>query len=236
MAFSRNPKIFWPIAALAALLAALVIWPGGDLVVSGWFYSGENGFIARQWLPSVALTEAATWLPRAMGVFFIAAALSAALRKKPVCGQSARAWFFLLGALLIGPGLTANLVLKDHWGRARPSQIEQFGGTAQFTPPLLPADQCVRNCAFVSGDASFGFYLAAFAYLAAGARSRRLFLAGLGAGGLMGVNRIAMGAHFMSDVIYAAASMLAVCALVHAFMFGFEKTRAAWRGWLPGRL
>ena len=54
-----------------------------------------------------------------------------------------------LAALLLGPGWVVNEALKNHWGRARPEQVSDFGGAQRFTPALQPADQCVKNCSFV---------------------------------------------------------------------------------------
>jgi lipid A 4'-phosphatase len=70
--------------------------------------------------------------------------------------------------------LLANTLLKDHWGRARPTQIEAFGGLQRFTPAPLPAAECERNCAFVSGHAALGFSLVAFGFAPETEVSRRL--------------------------------------------------------------
>src|SRR5207249_3238038 len=83
-------------------------------------------------------------------------------------------------------GLIANTLFKDHWGRARPAQIEAFGGTRQFTPAPLPAAQCDRNCAFVSGHAAFAFSLVSFAFLLPlGWRRKTAVAAALGFGSLV---------------------------------------------------
>ncbi len=66
-------------------------------------------------------------------------------------------------SLAIGPGLVVNTLLKDHWGRARPHQILEFGGTAHFSPAVLISDQCARNCPSHPGHAALGFWLVAFA-------------------------------------------------------------------------
>jgi lipid A 4'-phosphatase len=108
---------------------------------------------------------------------------------------------FLAVALALGPGLAVTL-LKDHWGRARPSQVLEPGPETRFTPPLLPAAECSRNCAFVSGHAAMGFYLTAVGL--AFPRHRRAWLAaGLAAGTAIGVLRLAQGAHFLSDIVFA---------------------------------
>jgi hypothetical protein len=73
----------------------------------------------------------------------------------------------LSGRLLqVGPGLTANLVLKENWGRPRPNSVEQFAGNAPFQPWWRPSQSCQRNCSFVSGEASQAFWTVAPASLA----------------------------------------------------------------------
>jgi membrane-associated PAP2 superfamily phosphatase len=132
--------------------------------------------------------------------------------------------------------LIANGVLKDHWGRIRPHEIVEFGGTGHFSPALAPQPNAERNGSFVSGDGAFGFYLPCFAYLlplgAERKQSRRVFWAGMAAGCAFALSRIAMGSHFLSDNLFAALLMLASSAAVHAAMFGRKAARAYWRVWL----
>ena len=126
---------------------------------------------------------------------------------------------YVLVCLLVGPGLLVNVVLKDQWGRARPSQVTEFGGTRTFTPALSLSDQCPRNCSFVSGEASLGFWWLAFGFLAAPGRRRRLVVAaGLGMGTFMGVLRVAGGGHFLSDAIFAGLLTITVCAILAELM------------------
>jgi membrane-associated phospholipid phosphatase len=126
-------------------------------------------------------------------------------------------------------------VLKDHWGRARPSQIEAFGGTRQFTPAPLPASQCERNCAFVSGHAALAFSVVSFALLLPSGRRRRFAIAAaLGFGGLVGVVRMAAGAHFLSDVVYAGLIVSATSWLLYEIIVTRDalagpKAMRAWR-------
>ena len=72
----------------------------------------------------------------------------------------------------LGPGLVVNGILKEHWGRARPRDVTQFGGDRRFTPALVIADQCERNCSFSAGHPSAGFALAALAYASISRRRR----------------------------------------------------------------
>ena len=108
--------------------------------------------------------------------------------------------------------------------------MTEFGGRAAFSPALIPQATAHRNGSFVAGDAAFGFYLTAFAYMF-GRNSRRVFWGGMAAGGAFGLARIMMGAHFLSDVLFAAFFMLLTIALLHALMFGRKDTRDFWRDW-----
>lgn len=224
------------VALLILLLAgSFVVWPGLDLAVSGLFADGTRGFFWRD-APWLLAFEKMAWLgSRLLGAGFLVALLFALWRRGPCVGLGARGWAFLLLGLLIGPGLVANVVLKDNWGRARPRDVAAFGGTASFTPALLPATQCAKNCSFVAGDAAFGFFLSAAGYVVRASRRRRVFWSGMAAGLVFGGARVALGAHFPSDVLFAGIFMLATLAALHAALFGRKETMACWRDFGFGR-
>lgn len=214
------------LAALA--LAALVLFaavPRLDLVVSGWFYRQGQGF----WLSDQPIVEAVRYgiwyLSVAVFVFSIVALLFAAARR-PLLGVDVQEAGFIFLLYLIGPVLMVNGLLKTYWGRARPVDVTEFGGTAGFTPPWLPTDQCIDNCSFVSGEGSAATALAlAFLVLAPDAwrlLSRRGFavyaLAGvvLPAAGL--ALRVMTGRHFLSDTVFAMLLVLAIGLGLHRLL------------------
>ena len=45
-----------------------------------------------------------------------------------------RAALFLAVTLALGPGVVTNLIFKDHWGRPRPIDVTEFGGSDRFMP------------------------------------------------------------------------------------------------------
>lgn len=131
-------------------------------------------------------------------VLLVASLFARALRRHR------RTCLFLVLVLAIGPGLIVNGIGKDHWGRPRPRDLIEFGGTQPFVPVGLPVR--LGGHAFPSGHASIGFYWLSLYILWRGRRPRaaRVGLAvGLAAGALMGFERVAVGAHFLSDVIWA---------------------------------
>jgi len=188
------PLLFAAIFALAAAL--FLIDPAIDLAVSGWFYQPGPGFFLAPWTPFRLVYLGVPYLIDAIVAGSLIALLTLARRR--------RVAIFLLVSLILGPGLTVNTLLKDHWGRARPSQIVAFGGDKRFTPPLVPSNECPHNCSFPAGHPSVGFYLVSIAFLVRPGRRRVIGQAlAIGLGALTGLVRIAQGGHFLSDVVFS---------------------------------
>lgn len=205
-----------------AFAALFLAFPEIDLAASAAFYRPGEGFFLRDSWPATLIYEATRILTLLLALGLIGALVRAQLaRAGRWAALRGRLWFLLI-ALLLGPGLLAHAILKDHWDRARPRQVEQFGGDRQFTPALIPADQCRRNCSFVSGHAVMGFYLAALGFVTG--RQRRWLAAGLAAGAVIGLVRIVQGGHFLSDVVFAFYTVWFTALALHVLM-----TR---RGWL----
>jgi lipid A 4'-phosphatase len=220
----------------AAALIGTAVDPPLDLIVSGWFYKPGEGFYLAEHPAPVFLHMFAVRGAWTLGIFCAIFLPVAALRRRGFGGLRAKGWLYLLLALLIGPVLIANVALKDHWGRARPRELTEFGSYKNFSPALVPQAYPEPNESFVSGDGAFGFYLPCFAYLVPlGARSkesRRVFWLCMAGGVAIGAARVAMGAHFLSDVLFAGLLMLGVSAALHAIMYGKKSTRDYWRCWM----
>ncbi|HZU89271.1 MAG TPA: phosphatase PAP2 family protein, partial [Stellaceae bacterium] len=72
------------------------------------------------------------------------------------------------------------------------------------------------NCSFVCGHAALGFALVAFAFLLpSGPWRRRATAAALVFGALVGLDRIALGRHFLSDVVFAGLLVYGTTAALH---------------------
>jgi lipid A 4'-phosphatase len=187
----------------AAFLAA----PQIDLAVARAFYSPETGFVGRDLLGVRALRQA--FVVFYFGILALSlAGLALTWRRKPLWLSLGKMhWLFLAACLAAGPGLVANLILKDQWGRARPRQVVEFGGNKTFTPPLLPANQCNRNCSFISGEAASTYVVFYAAAALFPQWSVSLIVAGTVGGLLTGLVRMSQGAHFLSDVVFTGVFM-----------------------------
>ena len=199
------------LAGVGAAAALFLLAPGIDLWASGLFFRPGEGFFLADTGIVRALYHAVPWIVIAQVVVVPLLLALGWWRHRAIAGIRLRQGVFVLLVLALGPGLAVNTGLKDHWGRARPSQIAEFGGAQMFTPAPLPANACDRNCSFVSGHAAVGFGLIAFAFLATDRRRRVVLGAGaVAVGTLIGLARVAQGAHFLSDVVFAG---LVVCGI-----------------------
>jgi lipid A 4'-phosphatase len=204
------------LGVVAFTLAIFHFAPQVDLATSGLFYDPEHGFVLASWPPILLLFHAIPWVAWGTLILVAVGVSWLLLFRRPLWQLDRKALIFLVASAVAGPGLLANTLLKDHWGRARPVQIEAFGGTHHFTPAPMPAGECDRNCAFVSGHAALGFSLVSFAFLLPhGPSRRRGIAAALAFGALVGLGRIAQGAHFLSDVVYAGLLVYGTAALLH---------------------
>ncbi|OQX13449.1 MAG: hypothetical protein BWK76_16215 [Desulfobulbaceae bacterium A2] len=210
------------------MLAALIIaFPGIDLAVSGVFF--RNGeFFLRQHPLVMAVYQFAPWLsvPLAAAALIIHLVLWTT-RRMTCCSWSRRVYFFLALTMAVGPGLVVNGVFKDHFGRARPAEIQEFCGDKTFTPALLPADQCRKNCSFSCGHATLGFYFVALSLVLPGRSGIAAFWLAWAAGWLIGLARIAQGRHYVSDVLFSFIFVSMTARILHGIMFAREKRFAA---------
>jgi lipid A 4'-phosphatase len=195
----------WDVLLFLAMALVFLLWPRLDILVSSWFYQPGSGFfLAREPLVRFSYKLFANLhlyvLPLLLGLL-----IWQKFKQKP----TGSGWFLLL-ALLLGPGLLVNTVFKEEWGRARPREVVEFGGSQEFSGAFVISNQCATNCSFVSGHAAMGFYLLALAWVL-----RRYWLwLGLLLGSVVGLGRLLQGGHFLSDVIFAFWAVYFVCLLL----------------------
>ena len=225
----------------AALVAtSLIFWtfPAIDLTVSGWFYRPGDGFTLSS-DPALRLLRASSdWV--IIGVVLVA--LFCILRETipgPLAWSRIRAPAWLLAGLALGPGVLVNGLLKTHWGRPRPIQIDVFGGDAMHQKAWVVSDWCDRNCSFVSGEASSAVWLVAAALLTPRPIRPAATLIALVYAGALSLNRIAFGGHFLSDVVFAWLICGFTFGILHWLMIGHEASATrggSVRHQRPGRI
>jgi lipid A 4'-phosphatase len=202
---------------LATFLASgflLYAFPEIDLAVSSLFYDGRFHQADAAWTK---------FLHVGIG-WFLALAMAAVVatfafnrfRRRDIGGIDGRKIVYLFAVLIIGAGLIVNSLLKDNFGRARPRDVAEFGGSRQFAPPFTITDECDKNCSFSCGDGAAGFFSLALAF--ALTRRRAVVAAAVGFGALVSLSRIATGAHFFSDAVVSFFVMLLVADALHFYL------------------
>jgi len=197
-----TPRLYGLMALVLVGLALVpTAWPELDLAVARWFAPPDGYVQAKAWwwvqVINLYVPAIFRWMIfAALGLWMVATQ-----RDRWKQWRLPLAFFILSGAL--GPGLVVNSVFKEHWQRARPYEVVNFGGTEQFTRAGVITDQCDNNCSFVSGHVSCGFFFASLMLVQA-QRRRRWALVGCMAGAVIAFARMADMAHWLSDTLWAA--------------------------------
>jgi lipid A 4'-phosphatase len=200
-----------------AIALATALFPQIDLWVSGLFFTTGQGF----WLGRVAALDLfrtlSMWPSWGFALYALALLILRFFRPQTK-GMSNRAALFLLLGVLLAPLFTVNAVLKDHWGRARPAQVIEFGGPWTFTPWYRVGLECPENCSFVSGEMAGATYLFAPASLTPPPYRPYAYALVAVYAGAVGLLRIAYGGHFFSDVALSALVTLLILASLRRFL------------------
>lgn len=214
-------------AAVGGLLFG--IYPELDLAVARYFYgyvdSSNHVFAWRVHNSIMNARNVGVWI----GVMLAVPAVSALVLKLIMPGRKmfivGRTVLFLVATSALAPGLMANVILKEHWGRPRPIDISQLGGSDRFMAWWDPRGSCPDNCSFVSGDVSGAAWTFAPAALAP-PQWRAIAYAGAFALTVgMGTIRVMVGAHFVSDVLFAGVFTFVIVWLMHGVIYRWPRTR-----------
>jgi lipid A 4'-phosphatase len=220
-----NNRIFWFFAlpiSMAVILSAIIGWTDADLKMARLFYTPGKGWLIGQeilWyllyhygnIPGVIL---------AVGGFFVF--VISFLRKE--LRPYRKIGLFLAIFMMLGPGLVVNTVFKDHWGRPRPSDTVNFGGTMQFHQ-VWEIGKAGQGESFPSGHAAVGFFLVAPFFILEKTHRKVAFAClclGIVFGFFMGAGRIIQGGHFLTDVIWSGLFTY-LTGITLAYVFRFDR-------------
>ena len=155
------------------------------------------------------------------------------LRRRPLLRQVA---LTTLATVALGTGLLVNGLGKDFTGRPRPRTLVEFGGHAQYRPPLDLGTPGVGK-SFPCGHCSAGFAVGAVGLAVLAARPALglgIIAASFVLGGAIGSARMAAGGHFLSDVLWSAILTWIAALTAHALLQRARDAHARnrWPPWL----
>jgi lipid A 4'-phosphatase len=205
------------LVALGLLSTLPFLWSNLDIRLQHVFYhQGENPvWFAEYWKLWRMFYTFGPWPAFAAGLGALGFLLWSL--RRPSWVRWRRHALLVILTLALGPGLLVNVVFKDHWGRPRPRQTTEFGGRWTYHP-LLEKGLSGRGKSFPCGHSSAGYFFFVFYFIL---RRRRRFLsitvalATIIFGTLIGLARMAAGAHFASDVLWSALIPAVVAFLLY---------------------
>ena len=211
------------VSAMTAVTFGL--FPQIDIEISHLFFTRSHEFALAHdaWLTWAR--RISMWVVAALALLPIVALGAKMLKPKMRMPIRGRAVVFLLATFVLGPGLLVNTVLKEEWGRSRPGDVQEFGGSDQFVAWWNPDGRCTGNCSFVSGEGSAAFWTPAPAVLAPAPLRPLAYVVAIAFGASVGMLRIAFGGHFFTDVAFSGVLTFLVIYVTHALLYRWPASR-----------
>jgi lipid A 4'-phosphatase len=210
-----------PLSILVGLTLLLSL-TNADMALERLFYTPARGWLWKNAHPWDYLYHYGFIPPVVLSVFgllmLLLSFLSSGVRRYRRVG------LFLVLFMVLGPGLLVNTVLKDHWGRPRPAEIRNFGGTRNYLP-VWERGVAGQDKSFPSGHAAVGFFMFAPFFFLRNREKRwgwSFLWLGLLYGSLMGVGRMVQGGHFASDVLWAGG-LTYLTGLILCYLFRLDQ-------------
>ena len=213
--------ILLQLVALALSALAFGLWPQLDVEAARLFVRGDGLFVGAT-VAGRALRGVLYALPLALGAGLVLVWLAARWRAPRWPTPSNRAVAFMLLSLALGPGLLVNGVLKEISHRPRPfhvREVNELGGKWDFRPWYRFDGQCASNCSFVSGEASAAAWTLAPALMAPPPVRALAIGVSIAVTVATSLWRMALGGHFLSDVLIGALLTGLLVSLLHLAMF-----------------
>ena len=216
---AERPSLLVPGAVLVALILGFGFRASGGEALDFAFQSlfrTDSGWLVPRDVDFAAAPG--NWLayngPKALIILLALALIAVAVR--PALGPAAlgrRRALYLLACLALVPVVCTQLRAVTRM--TTPSDLSLYGGSWEHRLLLESKPDGYPSWAFPAGHASGGFALIGLAFAWRSARARRLgWLAGLLAGGGMGLYQIARGEHFLSHTLATCALAWLICALL----------------------
>lgn len=211
-------QLFVGCVLFLAVVTAVIAYTGWDLQFTRHFFRQGQGFPIGKMEPWRFLYRFGEWPATILTVG--AALVLVAGFVRPALARYRRQALFLVLLTIIAPGLLVNSLFKNNWGRPRPRDVDQFGGTMAFHQPWQPGP-APKNASFPAGHPTAAFYMSAPYFILRKKRPRqaRIWLwGGFVFGCIMGAARIIQGGHFLSDVVWSAGFVYLTALLLAAWL------------------
>lgn len=217
--WQRKP-LFNIIVATLALSVFFIAVPALDVGFSSLFYEPGKGFTARSVEFLQTIRAIGQYFPIAFAIVILVALILKLVYPSRQCLFPARFTVYFASLFLLGPGLLVNGILKPLWDRPRPVNTIDFGGALPFVEAWAMGGGFFANRSFVSGETAGVICLLPLAFFVAKEWRHSVMALLLTFAAIISVNRIAFGAHYLSDVLISASLMFALAIGLWQLIFG----------------
>jgi lipid A 4'-phosphatase len=176
-------------------------FPQWDLEATHFFYSNDHFFYGESFLVFL-IKNSLPWLVNFFLSFLVICLLAHFLKSKWL-KISLRSLLFCLLSLILAPGLLVNSLLKQHWSRPRPYQTLDFGGSYFYQKIWVMGHHATSSCSFVCGHCSGAFAFICLIPITPPRHRIWVCMAVFVYAILIGLARLAQGAHYLSDIMLA---------------------------------
>jgi lipid A 4'-phosphatase len=216
------------VAVITGVVFAVV--PQFDIDIAGYFFRPDVKVRVSAMQPVLEMIRTCnTVLSVSTALLALAALVLKLIWPRGPALIPARAALLIVGTFALGPALLANGVFKSHWSRPRPGEVMHLGGTSPYMRWWDPRGECKSNCSFVSGEASSAYALLAPAVALPPPWRYPAIGAALLYGSMIGLVRMALGGHFLTDVIFAGVLTALIVWLLHGLLYRWRPTRLSER-------
>lgn len=200
------------------LSAIFVTFPQIDIALSRLFYVEGQGFPAARISALNTFRAFGQYVPLTLTIVLVLGlGLKLAYPSRPSLFPP-RFTLYFASLFLLGPALLVNGIFKPLFDRPRPRSTIEFGGQDVFVHAWAFGGDFFDDRSFVSGEAAVVACLIPLAFFVPVVWRRCVFVLLSLFAALTALNRIAFGAHFLSDVLIAAG-LMAILAVALAYVF-----------------
>ncbi|WP_197278402.1 phosphatase PAP2 family protein [Rhizobium sp. AAP43] len=214
---AEKPLLFVLLVTLT-LSAVFVSFPQIDLAVSRLFYVEGEGFPAAKIHALNTFRAFGQYFPLTLTIVLVIGLVLKLLYPSRPSLFPPRFTLYFASLFLLGPALLVNGIFKPLFDRPRPRSIVDFGGNDLFVHAWGLGGDYFDDRSFVSGEAAVVVCLIPLAFFVPAVWRVSVFALLSLFAALTALNRIAFGAHFLSDVLIAAG-LMALLAIGLAYLF-----------------
>lgn len=215
--FQEKPLLIALLVTLT-LSAIFVTFPQIDIAVSRLFYVEGRGFPASKMTALTTFRAFGQYFPLTLTIVLVFGLVLKLIYPSRPSLFPPRFTLYFASLFLLGPALLVNGIFKPIFDRPRPRSTIDFGGDDLFVHAWAFGGDFFDDRSFVSGEAAVVVCLVPLAFFVPVVWRRCVFVLLSLFAALTALNRIAFGAHFLSDVLIAAG-LMAMLSIALAYVF-----------------